>query len=141
MDYWRQRHTEDIVYPLAMRFPGLSLERPVSWSSHMDEGIKGADWLTILSDYFLGELDGKEKLKEKLGEEFPFYEYPGGAINQAGPYPQIGDLNHKNIPVHYKKLGKFVKSIRVDYPEKYFIKTPKGVDGMEKTKEWFARFD
>lgn len=136
----QRRRTEPSVYPFAMRFPGLEIEDAVTLSIHLHKGIKGVNWLTVLSDEWLGKVGGKEHLKKELGEEFPFHDYSGGTIIQAGPQPQIGDRNRNQIPLHYKKVNQLVKTIRIDFPEEY-LEAPEGIDGLEKTKEWFARFD
>lgn len=140
IDYDQNRRTEHIVLPFAMRFPGLEVENPVSLSLHLQKKIKGVNWLTILSDDFLGQLGGREKLKEVLGEDFPFYDYEGGSLIQAGPSPQIGDVNRNNIPTHYRTLSKVLKPIRVDYDDS-FLRAPDPSDNKAVTKKWFNRFD
>ncbi|MCP3876086.1 MAG: DUF3396 domain-containing protein, partial [Desulfobacteraceae bacterium] len=101
---------------------------------------KGVNWLTILCDDLIDQLGGRINLQETLGEEFPFFDYKGGTLIQAGPYPEIGDINRKNIPIHYKKLAKVLKPIRVNYNDSY-LQAPDPNDNKAVTKKWFNRFD
>jgi hypothetical protein len=132
--------TDRLVSPYAMRFPGLEFDDPVSQSIHLEKHIKGVNWLTVLSDGFLDQLGGREALKAELGEAFPFYDYPGGSIIQAGPSPQIGDLNRQIVPPHYKRLSDVLKPIRVDYPDS-LLSAPDYRDNKAITKQWFERYD
>lgn len=140
VDYDEMRRTESFVYPFAMRFPCLDVDNALTLSRFLIAGIKGVNWLNVLSDKFLEKLGGKEALQKTLGAEFIFFDYPGGTMIQAGPTPQLGDVNRRNIPKYYKRLGSILKSIRAEYPHEY-LEAPEGVDSLEKTKEWFARFD
>ncbi len=140
IDYDANRRTKLIILPYAMRFPGLEVENSASLSWHLTQKIKGVNWLTVLCDDFINQLGGREKLKETLGEEFPFFDYQGGSIIQAGPTPQIGDVNRNIIPEHYQKLSKVLKPIRVDYKDS-FLRAEDPSQNREVTKKWFNRFD
>lgn len=140
-DYDQCRRTKPLVYPLAMRFPGLHAEYPVTLSIQLTDGIKGADWITILGDEFLERLGGKQKLIDQLDDNFTFYDYPGGTMIQAGPAPQIGDVKRKHIPRFYKQLGNILKPIRAEMNVTYLKPPLPGIDAKEKSEQWFARFD
>ena len=137
--YWAAREVELSVYPIARRFPGLEVDYPISHVRHLENGIKGVNWLTILADNWLEKLGGKSHLQIQLGKDFIFYDYPGGVIIQAGTHPQVGDVNRQNIPEHYRKLSRLLKPIRVDYPD-VLHGDPRGFN-QERTQEWFNRFD
>lgn len=139
MEYDTARRNERLFYPLIQRFPGLEIDIPLSHSRHCDEGLKSVNWLTILSDSFLQKLGGKTILKNQLGNEFPFYDYPGGTIIQAGPHPQIGDLEKNNIPRHYQQVYRLVQSVQAEYPD-IIMDTPEDVNGLEFTQQWLHRF-
>lgn len=140
IDYDANRRTKLLILPYAMRFPGLEVENSASLSRHLTQKIKGVNWLTVLCDDFLGQLGGRDKLKQSLGEEFPFFDYQGGSMIQAGPSPQIGDVNRNIIPVHYRKLSKVLKPIRVDYKDS-FLRAKNPAENKAVTKKWFRRFD
>jgi hypothetical protein len=46
----RESRRELSVYALARRFPGLEVDYPVSHLRHLGKGIKGVNWLTVLSE-------------------------------------------------------------------------------------------
>jgi len=133
---------EPKVYALAQRFPGLEVDYPISQRRYLKEGIKGVNWLTVLGDKWVEGLGGRDRLREQLESDFVFYDYMGGLIIQAGPHPQFGDANRKNIPKQYRTLSRLLKPIRVDYPVALQHTHP-NQDSMdrERTSEWFARFD
>ena len=135
------RRAEPLVYPLISRFPGLEIDMPHSHSLYCVEGIKGINWLTMLSDTFLQKLGGKAALRAQLDDEFIFYDYPGGVMIQAGPFPQIGDMEQGNIPKLYQKLYRLVKSVQTDNYNAGYIDTPGGVHAKEFALQWLHRFE
>jgi hypothetical protein len=139
VDYYYAEKAEPYLYPMVKRFPGMEIDMPTAYLPYCKDGIKGINWLTILSNTFLERLGGKTGLKAKLGEEFSFYDYKEGTIIQAGPYPQIGDLEQNNIPPHYQKLYRQVRPIQTEYPD-ILIRTPQGVDDLAFAQEWLKRF-
>ncbi len=139
-DYGHARGAAPLLYPLVRRFPGLEIDMPLSHARYCGEGIKGVNWLTVLSHTFLRKLGGKAALQSQLGDEFPFYDYPDGTMIQAGPYPQIGDLEQNNVPVHYQKVYRLVKAVQAEYPHS-IMDTPEGVDGRVFTQQWLHRFE
>jgi hypothetical protein len=131
---------EPIVYPLVKRFPGIEFDAPTITSQHFKKGIKGVNWLTVLSDKFVAELGGIETLKDGLGDACPLYTYPGGAVIQAGPYPQLGDLEQGIKLKDYQKVYRQVKPVQADYKYGY-LRTPKDVDGKAFAQQWLHRFE
>jgi len=77
------RRAEPIVYHLVNRFPGLEIDMSHFHTIDCVEGIKGINWLTLLSDTFLQKLEGKAALQEQLDDDFIFYDYSGGVMIQA----------------------------------------------------------
>lgn len=132
------------IFGFAMRFPGLNVENPLSLVGRLTDSIKGVNWLTILSNEFLNKLGGEKAVKQQLNEDFIFYDYDGGTMIQAGPYPQIGDNNRGIIPEHYKQLGAIVKPIKYKCDDVYLKSPSPDSDfdyNLKKSKEWFDRFD
>ncbi|HYO53649.1 type VI immunity family protein [Archangium sp.] len=129
------------VYALARRFPGLDVDDPTSHVLDLKEGIKGVNWLTILGARFLSEVGGIGKIRSQVGPEFTFHEYPGGVMIQAGPKPQLGDVNRRRFPDSYRQLGSVLKGLRVKDHRKLHN------DGLgrrfddDATQAWLARFD
>ncbi|MCF6204536.1 MAG: DUF3396 domain-containing protein [Methylococcaceae bacterium] len=135
------RLAEPLVYLLIRRFPGLEIDDPSSHKIYCVEGIKGINWLTILSDTFLQKLGGKAALQSQLDDDFIFYDFLGGVMIQAGPFPQIGDMEQGNIPKQYQKLYHLVKSVQTDNYNAGYIDTPEGVNAKEFALQWLHRFE
>lgn len=140
MDYDQNRRTKRLVYPYAIKFPGLEVENTVTLSIQLSEKIKGVNWLTALSDGLIKKLGSIETLKKKLGNDFPFYTYDGGCLIQAGPSPQIGDRNRRVIPKHYQILARALKPIRVDHAFSY-LNTGDMSENKSASLKWLNRFD
>ena len=144
-----KKYTNHLVYPLAKRFPGLEVDKPGTIASKMKRGggalkIKGVNWLTALDDGCFEQLGGRQAVLSDLGDEFILYEYEGGVLIQAGPMPQLGDVNHQQIPRYYQQLARKLKPIRLIFPEgHYLIKSPNRNEqsNAEASNEWLARFD
>lgn len=137
-----QIKSEEIIAPLAKRFPGVEVDEPIQTSINIEDGgIKGVNWLTILDDRYIPELGGLDYLRMRLSEDiFPFYKYDGGLIIQAGPWPQIGDTTKNQWPEHYVTLAKVLKKIQMKEHYGIIQKKPGAMDN-ETMKEWLFRFD
>jgi hypothetical protein len=131
---------EPLVYPLVKRFPGIEFDSPVDISLHCKKGIKGVNWLTVLSDKFVSNLGGVDALKDGLDDTCPLYTYPGGAVIQAGPYPQLGDLEKGIRLKDYQKVYKLVKPVQAEYDD-IIMRTPKNVDADAFAQQWLHRFE
>lgn len=117
LGYSAARTAELEIYALARRFPGLEVDYPISQVRHLEKGIKGVNWLTILNNQWLEKLGSIEFLSSHLDDSFIFHHYTEGMIIQAGPHPQLGDSNRKNIPEHYRIISHLLKKIRIKYPD------------------------
>lgn len=135
------RRAEPLLYPLLKRFPGFEIDMPHFHTLDCIDGIKGINWLTILSDAFLQQLGGQAALQSQLDDDFLFYDYLNGTMIQAGPFPQIGDIEQNNIPTHYQKIYRLVKSVQTDKLTHIVVDVPEGVDAEEFTKWWLRRFE
>ncbi len=138
-----------LVYPFTRRFPGIDIDIPSSVASKMARGegplkIKGVNWLTVLDDQCFEQLGGRNAVLSDLEEGFKFYEYEGGLLIQAGPMPQLGDINQQHIPRYYQQLARKLKPIRMSFPNGHrLLKSPNRQEksNTEATNEWLARFD
>lgn len=133
-----------LVRQLAERFPGLEVENPIAQRlSIEDGGIKGASWLTLLGEENVRALGGLVSLQTRLGTGFPITPYEGGLMIQAGPRPQIGDVQTGQWPRPLVTLAKVLRPIQVK--EHYYFHTAdmKGTPHMdhEASNAWIHRFD
>jgi hypothetical protein len=141
-DSSRADQVKGLAYPLLMRFPGLDLDLPAVLSWNLKEDVKGAHWLTILTDAQLERLGGRDQVLSHLDDAFGIETFPGGIVVRAGPVPQLGDVNRNRIPMHYKKLGELLAPIRAKEIRTFcYIGAPDTARCKEKSQEWFARFD
>ncbi|MCF6204538.1 MAG: DUF3396 domain-containing protein [Methylococcaceae bacterium] len=135
------RRAEPLLHPMLQRFPGLEIDMPHFHKIYCVDGIKGINWLTMLSEHFLQKLGGKAALRAQLDDDFIFYDYPGGVMIQAGPFPQIGDMEQGNIPKQYQTLYRLVKSVQTDKLKNIVVEVPEGVNAKEFTQQWLHRFE
>ena len=140
-DYIARKDYQSVVRAIGERFPGFEVEAQHVSVHHLKEGIKGVNWLTVLSDRWVEALGGLDWLRARLDESiFPFYRYDGGLVIQAGPKPVIGDVKAGRWPTHYVTLAKVLKPIQIkDHYPMHFG----GVGGLERdaTLAWLFRFD
>ncbi|MCL6654802.1 hypothetical protein A6R70_21195 [Agrobacterium rubi] len=133
------------AYGLLKRFPGLDYEEPGRWSNQVRENvhkIRTTNWLTVLGDPLIDELNGRETMREKLGGDCPLFDYGGGTIIQAGEEPELGDLNFGFVPETYRKVAQLTKPLRFEgYRSGALAGVPKPLDNLEETRTWIARFD
>jgi hypothetical protein len=138
-DISARRASEFMVYKAAQRLLGVEVDYPVVHSRHLKNGIKGSNWLTALSEPFLGNLGGKSGLVDILGEGFLIKDYPGGITIQAGHSPDLG-LDH--APVLYKRLAQALMPVRVK-EHSSFQSGQKSAEYFDEnaSKAWLSRFD
>ncbi len=138
-DYGAARRAGPSIYPLARRFPGLEVDAPISHLRFLSDGIKGVNWLTLLSDPLVSRLGGIDEIRSRLPADIPVHTYSGGIVIQAGPHPQIGDVNRQLIPHHYRIVARVTRPVRADYGDS-FLDPPEG-DDAAMTRAWLERFD
>lgn len=129
------------AYPLIQRFPGLELDDPLTHSVHCRDKIKGINWLTVLSDKLAAALGGEDEIQRNLkGDANIIHHWKGGIALQAGPHPQLGDIEKNNTPAAYRQVYRAIKEIQVDYPWP-LMSTPLDVDAQTFSRTWFKRFE
>jgi hypothetical protein len=126
------------ILALATRFPGLEIDYPAHHTLWLKSGIKGGNWLTVLSTEMVSKLGTIDRLSAALDERFVLTEYDGGLMIQAGPAPELGDSNRQLRTPNYTNLAKILKPIRT--------MTHGAIHGMggfdrERFEAWLARFD
>jgi hypothetical protein len=129
------------VRAIGERFPGLEVESAPITTNHIGSGIKGVNWLTVLSDRWIDKLGGLDYLRIRLNEShFYFYLFDGGLVIQAGPRPEMGDVAANFWPEQYVTLAKVLKPIQIanHYPMHFG-----GTGGLDHqaTMAWINRFD
>jgi hypothetical protein len=124
---------------LSQRYPGIDIPDLDGDLVVIKSGLKCINWLTFLNKEYCERLGGSKKLHESLGKDIALHSLSNGVIIQAGPRPDIGDVNRRSRLPLYKKVGSVVSSLRAKgHPE--FIPTVTTYD-EEATEKWLARFD
>ena len=113
----------------------MEVDYPESHILYLQDGIKGVNWLTCLSDRWLDKLGGVAALRKSLSDDFILHEYPGGVVIQAGPAPEVGDVNYRVPTERYRTLSRLLKPVRARGHAPLL-----GFD-QESTQVWFDRFD
>ncbi|HYO73708.1 MAG TPA: type VI immunity family protein [Archangium sp.] len=137
-DGFSQMHEEE-ESGFAARYPGIEIDDPLGHSMRTQTGIKGGNWITILSKAFVEKLGGAAELREHLGTGFRVEEYSGGAMIVAGPVPEIGDRNRNIDTPHYRRLAQVLKPIRIDRHPPIQVRGRLSEEGAFAA--WLARFD
>jgi len=136
----RQRYAP-MVYEIVQRFPGLDVDSPTSHIIFLTDGIKGVNWITILSDRWINELGGLNTVRSKLSTDIEFYPYSGGILIRAGAQPQLGDQNLDRRPPLYVQLSSVLAPIRVK-EHGAFQNSGRGMRlDRANSEKWLARFD
>ena len=142
---------EPIVYHWAQRLPGLEADYPISHSIWLPsgreggrDGIKGGNWLTVLSDRYVAELGGVDRIEgdlKELDSRFLVHRYDDGVMIQAGPRPQLGDVERDLWPSLYVLLAKYLKPLRVTRHNAFQHGGPGVRFDKERSEAWLRRFD
>ena len=112
-------------------------------------GIKSVDWLTLLGHELIEKIGGIDDLSRQLksgpyGDGIIIHKLPYGICIQAGPEPDVGDVNspEKEILPYYHHVGRILKPI-------HFLQNEHGIykdgvysfESVEDTTKWLQRFD
>ena len=120
------------------RFQGLDVGSPFSHFWSLTQSIKGADWLTILSNDFVRKLGGPEAVRQGMGD-LPVLPYGGGLILQTGPLPLVGDVEKGQDMSAYKRVARIVEPIRCKDHRAPYTSRPTFFP-REEYQKWLARF-
>lgn len=138
------------VLPYLQRFPGLHFERPMQFMAILGFAEKdmtplrlfSTNWLTILSDQMLDDAPEVRAALEDLPDSCVVHPYDGGCIVQAGPYPQLGDVNRGLTLDDYMAVSDALKPLRFDgYSWTGMLEVASSDSSVEETRKWVARFD
>ena len=118
-----------------MRYPGLGQGKNFALYDRALKGIACVNWLTLLGAELTERKGGATAIAAALGPDIHVHPLGTGVCIQAGPLPQLGDVNRgDDLPI-YRRVGAFLKDIRTTEPERW-------LEGPEdNTEAWFARFD
>lgn len=120
------------------RHPGLGHGEKFNIYRRALHGISNVSWLTLLGRELVERKGGREAIQAALAARSPdivVHPLGDGVCIQAGPLPQIGDVNRGDDLPLYHEVGRYLKDLRSTDP-------PCVLDGFwDDSEEWYARFD
>jgi len=130
------QENEGYLIPAAMRFAGVEVEGDGMSAHCCHDATKGVNWLTLISDPFVKRLGGEKTLRAQLSEAIEIHRLPWGLMIQAGPRPELGDVNAGERLLLYREVSNALRPVRVA------VHWNLGVEFEEKrTRQWIGRFD
>lgn len=129
------------IRSIADTFPGFEIEDRTGHTLWLNDGIKGVNWLTILSDRWVKAAGGLDDLRRRLDDDFTFHHYDGGLMIQAGPRPELGDAQANRWPEHYVTLARILKKIQIKDHYPMHLGGPGRRMDNDATMAWLFRFD
>lgn len=127
-------------YQLARQFPGVDVRWPISLSRDLGDAIKGADWLTIVSEHYVDILGGREAVRQAMGD-MPMLEYDDGVVLRAGAAPRLGDTEQGIDLPDYRRVAAIVEPVRMKHLKGIHIgSAPHPRFSREEYTQWLARF-
>lgn len=122
------------MYPLGTRHPGIDIPSALTSLSCVQNGIKCINWLTLLGEPFARDFKPSE-----ADERIVIERLPHGILIQAGPHPQIGDVNRGQLLPAYHAVGRRVAHLRAANHPAFILLDKVPDDGA--TNRWLSRFD
>jgi len=125
-------------YALSRRYKGVDIGNPYAfWDFAAEGGIKTINWLTFLETAQVKKLGGTEALKQSFSKEIVMHELQHGVCIQAGPKPELGDVNSgEELPL-YHEVGKALQPLRI--PDE-ILREYNYIGGTANTRAWLDRF-
>lgn len=127
-----------LLQDLSARYKGLEIDAPAEHLIWLRRGIKGVNWLTVLSEEVVQGLPGEmEGLLRSVGEDRQVHRYENGALLQVGAEPQLLDGRDPTGEAAYARLAHLLRPIRVITHGALV----NGVLGRDEMEAWLRRFD
>ncbi|HXK39450.1 MAG TPA: type VI immunity family protein [Candidatus Paceibacterota bacterium] len=126
------------IYPISRRHPGIDVPDLDGDLPSITKGIKCINWLTFLDDVYVKRLGGLEGVRKALDEQVVCEPLSHGIVIQAGPRPEMGDVNQRLTLPLYHSVGKAVAKVRA---KEHFPFIPSAKNPEDATDKWLARFD
>lgn len=136
--YYENRGGGDKALALSSRFKQIDIADP-DFSEVVKEykGIKGINWLNIISNDFVKKLKISKKSAFK---NLIFIDIENGLIIQAGERPMVSDINRGESVEAYQDAYNLLKPLIVKTPCPLTI-SGEFEERMEKTYQWMHRFE
>jgi hypothetical protein len=133
-------YAQQVMGVLAQRHPGLDLPDTTATLMALPNGFKRVNWLTLLNAEYCERLGGLAQLRAALGPRITVHELPDGVIIQAGPRPDIGDVNRGRWLPLYHQVGTVLEPLRAR-PHPGFLARGQHLGDEDFTDDWLGHFD
>lgn len=125
------------------KHPGLSPGNFITFGLGVEQGLASIGWLTFVGDAYIEQLGGRKALEaacESAG--IGVRRYAKGVALQAGPVPELGNVNRRQRLDHYREVGRILAPVFA--PEEILTKIRiTGIDGIndpDRRLAWLKRF-
>jgi len=131
---------EKEIYILSQRYPGIDIPDLAGTLDVLSQGVKCANWLTLLDETSCNRLGGMINLQSTFSKEIKMHKLNKCIMIQAGPRPRIGDINRLRKLSFYNEVGRVIAGLRAtDHPA--FIKHGENIYDEDISENWLGRFD
>lgn len=144
--YWKgtdtqiENYAEQWLGRHLVKHPGLSTGDYLTLGTRVENGLANIGWLTFVGDELIGKLGGREAITlEAERSGVGLREYSKGVALQAGPTPELGNVNRKKTLPLYKDVGRILQPVFAadERLEKMGVI---GIDDDEEAVAWLKRF-
>lgn len=142
---------EHLLYETINNHPGLLVGQALDLAYGSRFGMSAVNWLTAIDQTLLERCGSAESVVGQLSlPEFQTKPFgSGGLIVQAGPSPQIGNVEAGASLPHYGQLARALQSARLTVEDRMPHVPAYGPEGViyapevmiETQNAWLARFD
>lgn len=144
--YWKDTDTTTDEYANQwlgrhlLKHPGLATGDLMAWGVGVERGIANIGWLTFVGDALVDALGGRPELAKRLaGTGVTLRSYAHGVALQAGPVPELGDVNRKReLPLH-RVVGRVLEPVFVDDDRLQLVDVT-GLRNLDQRTAWLRRF-
>jgi hypothetical protein len=144
--YWKDTDTDIEAYAerwlgghLA-RHPGLATGDCLTWGSFVEHGVANVGWITFIGDAFIGQLGGRDALATAVaGTGITLRWYDRGVGLQAGPQPELGDVNRRATLPICREVGRILHPVFASDDALEQIPVT-GIQDPDRRLAWLKRF-
>ena len=108
----------DQIYAWAKRFLGLEVEDMNRTASVVLDGIKGANWLTLIGPRWIPFLNLAKRPSGATTHGLEVHQRGRAILLAAGPRPVLADRNRGEFPLAYAEAEQLIAPMKIDrHPE------------------------
>ncbi|ALE57949.1 hypothetical protein AC233_26050 [Burkholderia sp. HB1] len=137
---------ESYELELAQNYYGVEIDNPINVLGMIEnwQGVKGANWYTILGKHYANKLGGGKAIRSKLPDP-AFHAYDtsgGGVLIRAGKEPQMAPVE-EGLPSLYVAVNDVIRPVRTTEIRSIGMGSNAGElrFNLRLTDLWMRRFD